>query len=90
MNRLMLILAAGLLSACGVVGAPVAPETIGVAPTMDRQKRQHEALEAKEREAKQREAKEREAAAAEEAEEQDPALLGQDENLPPLRPVGTR
>ena len=79
MRALALIAAAGLLSACGVVGAPVAPETIGAAPTVERQKKQHEAIEAKQREA-----------AAAEAEEQDPALLGQDENLPPLRPVGTR
>ena len=43
-------------------------------------------LQKKEQEA--REAKQREAAS--EPEEQDPALLGQDENLPPLRPVGTR
>ena len=78
MKGLALIAAAGLLSACGVVGAPVAPETIGVAPTIERQKKEHEAQEAKQREA------------AAEAEEQDPALLGQDENLPPLRPVGTR
>jgi len=78
MRALALIAAAGLLSACGVVGAPVAPETIGVAPTIERQKKEHEAQEAKQREA------------AAEAEEQDPALLGQDENLPPLRPVGTR
>jgi hypothetical protein len=78
MRSLALITAAGLLGACGVVGAPVAPETIGVAPTIERQKKEHEAREAKQREA------------AAEAEEQDPALLGQDENLPPLRPVGTR
>lgn len=79
MRDLALIAAAGLLSACGVVGAPVAPETIGVAPVVERQKKQHEAIEAKQREA-----------ASVETEEQDPALLGQDENLPPLRPVGTR
>jgi len=78
MRGLALIAAAGLLNACGVVGAPVAPETIGVAPTIEQQKKVHEAREAKQREA------------AAEAEEQDPALLGQDENLPPLRPIGTR
>lgn len=79
MRGLALLAAAGLLNACGVMGAPVAPETIGVAPTVERQKKEHAALEEKQREA-----------AAAEAEEQDPALLGQDEHLPPLRPVGTR
>jgi hypothetical protein len=80
MKRRTLIVAAGLLSSCGVVGAPVAPETIGVAPTIERQKKEHEA----------REATQREAAAAAEAEESDAAMRGQDEDLPPLRPVGTR
>jgi hypothetical protein len=78
MRSLALITVAGLLSACGVVGAPVAPETIGVAPTVERQQKAQEAREANPRDT------------SVEAEEQDPALLGQDENLPPLRPVGTR
>ena len=78
MRGLSLIAAVGLLSACGVVGAPVAPESIGVAPTIEWQKKVHEAREASQRDN------------TVEAEEQDPALLGQDENLPPLRPVGTR
>jgi hypothetical protein len=78
MRDLALIAAAGLLTACGVVGAPVAPETIGVAPVMEQQKKVQAAREASQREI------------SVEAEEQDPALLGQDENLPPLRPVGTR
>lgn len=78
MRGLTLVAAAGLLSACGVAGAPVAPETIGVAPTIKQQKKVQEAREANQRDT------------AVEAEEQDPALLGQDEHLPPLRPVGTR
>ena len=78
MRGLSLIAAVGLLSACGVVGAPVAPESIGVAPTIEWQKKVQEAREASQRDN------------TVEAEEQDPALLGQDENLPPLRPVGTR
>lgn len=78
MRDLALIIAAGLLTACGVVGAPVAPETIGVAPVIEQQKKAQEAREATPRDI------------SIEAEEQDPALLGQDENLPPLRPVGTR
>lgn len=77
MKHLALIVAAGLVSACGVVGAPVAPETVGVTPTIESQKRQHEALTAQQREA------------AAKSEEPDPAL-DYDELLPPLRPVGTR
>jgi len=66
---------AGLLVSCGVVGPPVAPEDVGVAPIIDRQKRQ-EALDTKEREAG----------------ETQPAMepQGQEVELPPLRPVGTR
>jgi len=76
MRCLGILLAAGLLVSCGVVGAPVAPENVGVAPTIDRQKKR-EALDAQQREAA-------------ETAESDPALQGQDVNLPPLRPVGTR
>lgn len=68
----------GLLVACGVVGPPIPPENVGVNPTI-RQQQKQEALELQQREA---------AAAAESP--QDPALQGQDVNLPPLRPVGTR
>ncbi|MBI3355793.1 MAG: hypothetical protein HY038_03300 [Nitrospirae bacterium] len=78
MRSLVVMLAAGLMISCGVVGPPIAPELVGVAPTIERQKKQHE-LEEKQREA-----------AAAEAAEADPALQGQDVNLPPLRPVGTR
>lgn len=71
----------GVLVGCGVVGAPVPPENVGVNPTIERQKKL-EALEEKQREA---------AAAVESAEPPpDPILQGQDVNLPPLRPVGTR
>ena len=69
------------LVACGVVGSPIPPEQVGVTPTIERQKRL-EALEEKQREA---------AAAAESTEPQpDSMLQGQDLNLPPLQPVGTR
>jgi hypothetical protein len=72
---------AGMLVACGVVGPPVPPENVGVNPTIERQKKL-EALEEKQREA---------AAAAESVEPPPDAMLqGQDVNLPPLRPVGTR
>ena len=71
----------GMLVACGAVGSPVPPESVGVTPTIERQKKL-EALEEKQREA---------AAAAESVEPPpDPMLQGQDVNLPPLRPVGTR
>ena len=71
----------GMLVACGAVGSPVPPENVGVNPTIERQKKL-EALEEKQREAE---------AAAESTEPQpDPMLQGQDVNLPPLRPVGTR
>ena len=71
----------GVLVGCGVVGPPVPPENVGVAPTIERQKKV-EALDEKHREP---------AAAAESAEPPpDPMLQGQDVNLPPLRPVGTR
>ena len=71
----------GMLVACGVVGPPVPPESVGVNPTIERQKTL-EALDEKQREA---------AEAAESVEPQpDPMLQGQDVNLPPLQPVGTR
>jgi len=71
----------GTLVACGAVGAPVPPESVGVNLTIERQKKL-EALEEKQREAE---------AAAESTESQpDPMLQGQDVNLPPLQPVGTR
>ncbi len=71
----------GTMVACGAVGAPVPPESIGVTPTIERQKTL-EALDEKQREA---------AAAAESAQPQpDPMLQGQDIDLPPVQPVGTR
>ena len=71
----------GTLVACGTVGSPVPPESVGVNPTIERQQKL-EVLEEKQREA---------AAAAESTEPQpDPMLQGQDVNLPPLRPVDTR
>ena len=80
-TRALIGVIAGLLVGCGTVGLPVPPENVGVNPIIEQQKKL-EALEEKRREA---------AAAAESAElPQDPALQGQDVNLPPLRPVGTR
>jgi hypothetical protein len=71
----------GTLVACGVAGAPVPPEDVGVNLTIERQKKL-EALEEKQRST---------AAEVESTEPQsDPMLQGQDVNLPPLQPVGTR
>jgi hypothetical protein len=59
----------GTMVACGTVGAPVPPESVGVTPTIERQKKL-EALDEKQREA---------AAAAESTEPQpNPMLQGQD------------
>ena len=70
----------GTLVACGVAGAPVPPEDVGVNLTIERQKKL-EALEEKQRST----AAEVESTAP----QTDPVLQGQDVNLPPLQPVGT-
>ena len=71
----------GALVACGAVGAPVPPESVGVTPTIERQKKL-EMLEEKQREA---------AAQSTATEPQsDPILQGQDVDLPTLQPVGGR
>jgi hypothetical protein len=71
----------GAMVACGTVGAPVPPETVGVTPTIERQKKL-EALDEKQREA---------AAAAEATQPQpDPMLPAQDMDLPPVQPLGNR
>ena len=71
----------GTLVACGAVGAPIAPENVGVTPTIERQKNL-EALEKKQHGA---------AAAAESTEPQpDLRLQGQDVDLPSVQPVGTQ
>ncbi len=75
MKMLVTIISAGLLISCGVVGSPVAPEYVGVAVTVEKQKRQH-ALET-----------ERETAGSAVA---DPPLDDYDINLPPSHPVRTR
>jgi hypothetical protein len=71
----------GAMVACGAVGAPISPESVGVTPTIEQQKKL-EMLEEKQREA---------AAAAKSTEPQsDPILQGQDVDLPSLQPVGGR
>ncbi|BFU89472.1 MAG: hypothetical protein JSS39_14945 [Nitrospira sp.] len=66
---------AGLLISCGVVGSPVPPDYVGVAPTIEKQKRQH-ALETGRQ--------------AGEPTEPDPTLGAHDIDLPPSQPVGIR
>jgi hypothetical protein len=71
----ILVVAAWVSAGCGVMGIPIPPEDVGVAPVIERQKKL-DALEAKKREA-----------------EATPPVTepqGQDIDLPPLRPVGTR
>jgi hypothetical protein len=80
MRILAVMLMAGLLVSCGVVGPPVAPERVGVAPTIERQKKQQEEIEAQRRE-KAREAEE---------DDSDQDMEEHDGELPPLQPVGTR
>jgi hypothetical protein len=45
MNGLAIVLAAGALVSCGVIGAPVPPEDVGVTRTIEEQKKR-EALDA--------------------------------------------
>jgi hypothetical protein len=75
MNALVILVSAGLLIGCGVVGSPVPPEYVGVAPTVEKQKKQH-ALQA-----------ERETV---DTGTPDLSLDGHDIDLPPSQPVGTR
>ncbi len=80
-TSIVVVVVMATLTACGAVGAPIPPESVGVTPTIERQKKL-EALQEKQREA---------AMAVEGAEPQlDPLLQGQDVDLPTLQPVGTR
>lgn len=74
------VLLVGLLTGCGVVGPPIPPEDVGVAATIARQKK---ALNSQGEQKSKVEAP---------APVEGPSLgpVGQDEELPPLRPVGTR
>ena len=67
-----------VVTACGVVGPPIPPEDVGVNPTINRQKAQLE---------KTGTTQPLDNAAAPTAPVE---LKGQDEELPSLRPVGTR
>lgn len=89
-NAVLLYGIVGLLAACGVVGPPIPPEDVGVTPTINRQKAQH-AREAQQRDAAAAaEANQESAATQADQESAEPMPQGQDVNLPPLRPVGTR
>lgn len=80
-TSIVVVVVIATLAACGAVGAPIPPESVGVTPTIERQKKL-EALQEKQREA---------AMAADGIEpQQDPLLQGQDVDLPTLQPVGTR
>ncbi|SPP63867.1 hypothetical protein [Nitrospira lenta] len=70
-----------VVTACGVVGSPVAPENVGVNPTITRQKIQLQKSGTVQR-------ADNTSGAAVPLEPVEPK--GQDEELPPLRPVGTR
>ena len=78
---LILVLGPCMMTSCGVVGPPVPPEMVGVAPLIERQKRQQA----------------RPGEAAQPATDPVPGEglqfqgpVGQDEDLPPLRPIGSR
>ena len=76
------VVAAAAVAACGVMGTPIPPEDVGVTPLILQQKRADAEAE-----------KRADAEAAKGEGEQTPTLLepqGQDVDLPPLRPVGTR
>lgn len=70
-----------VVTACGVVGAPVAPENVGINPTIARQKSELKKLGVTQ-EAVNTSVSSDQVAPGE--------IKGQDEELPPLRPVGTR
>ncbi len=74
MKVMIVVVVAAAVAACGVMGTPIPPEDVGVAPVILQQKKA-------------------DAEAAKREGEQTPTLLepqGQDVDLPPLRPVGTR
>lgn len=75
MSTSVIVILSGLLVACGVVGSPVPPEYVGVAPTVEKQKKQH-VLQA-----------ERDTT---DLGIPDLTLEGHDIGLPPSQPVGTR
>ncbi len=75
MRTLAILISTGLLAACGVVGSPVPPDYVGVAPTVEKQKKQ-QALQTEQDPAG--------------GGVSDLSLEGHDIGLPPSQPVGTR
>ncbi len=72
-----LTLAAMMITAgCGVVGSPIAPEDVGIAPRLQKEQEM--------------EAQERAQAAQRQQAEPGMAEPSSEPELPPLRPVGTR
>lgn len=77
---LILVLGPCMMMSCGVVGPPVPPEMVGVTPVIERQKRLESQGGAP-------------GAAVDQASDEGTSSVGpvgQDEVLPPLRPIGTR
>lgn len=75
------IIVACAVGGCGTVGPPIPPENVGIAPLMEQQDKQRAQQAGKQ------------APALDSTETDQPQLvepLGQDEVLPPLRPVGGR
>lgn len=65
---------------CGTIGSPMAPEDVGVGPRLQREQ---QAAKAVEQQIQQRKF------SAEESRQQ-PAVVPDEAELPPLRPIGTR
>lgn len=65
---------------CGTIGSPIAPEDVGIGPRLQREQ---QAAKAKEQQAQERKF------SAEESRQQ-PAVVPDEAELPPLRPIGTR
>ena len=74
-------LLAVLIAGCGTIGPPIAPEDVGVAPLIERQKK----LQAQPTEAGQAPLDSKQTEGPESSEP-----VGQDQELPSLRPVGGR
>lgn len=65
---------------CGTIGSPIAPEDVGIGPRLQRE---GQAAKAKEQQIEQR------TFSAEESRQQ-PSVVPDEAELPPLRPIGTR
>lgn len=77
----MLALLSSVISGCGTVGPPMAPEDVGIGPLIERQKKMQAQTPGQEQPAL-------DSTKSEAPELSEPP--GQDEVLPPLRPIGGR